>query len=66
MRRFWTLLLSPVLALAFFLAGSPAANAFGTEVLGCSWNGGTWIGNNCGYGGGQLAFSAQSVRQLFL
>jgi hypothetical protein len=53
--------------MAFFLVGSPAANAFGSEVLGCAWNGGTWIANNCGGGVDNLTFfSAQPVRQLFL
>jgi hypothetical protein len=58
MRRFWTLLLTPVLTLAFFMAGSPAANAFGAEVLGCSWGSGPWIANDCGGGDGLVTFSA--------
>lgn len=61
MRRFVTFLLSPVLALAFFLAGSPAANAFGSEVLGCAWNGGPWIANNCGSNNYNLTFSARNL-----
>ncbi|MEO7260523.1 MAG: hypothetical protein ABI047_04610 [Jatrophihabitantaceae bacterium] len=61
MRRFWTLVLTPVLALAFFLAGSPAANAFGSEVLGCAWNGGSWVANNCGSSTGNLAFSPHNL-----
>jgi len=61
MRRFWTLLLTPVLALAFFLVGSPAANAFGSEVLGCAWNGGTWVANNCGGGDDNLTFSPHNL-----
>ena len=61
MRRFWTLLLTPVLALAFFLVGNPAANAFGSEVLGCAWNGGTWVANNCGGGVDNLTFSPHNL-----
>ncbi|HJQ01026.1 MAG TPA: hypothetical protein VJ851_05460 [Jatrophihabitans sp.] len=61
MRRFWTLLLTPVLAVAFFMVGSPAANAFGAEVLGCSWNSGPWIANNCGGSDGLLTFSAHNL-----
>jgi hypothetical protein len=57
MRRFWSLLLTPVLTVAFFLAGSPAANAFGSEVLGCAWNARAWTANNCGYGTGTITFS---------
>ena len=61
MRKFWTLVLTPVLALAFFLVESPAAHAFGSEVLGCSWNGGTWVANNCGASDGALAFSPHNL-----
>ncbi|HJQ01805.1 MAG TPA: hypothetical protein VJ851_09400 [Jatrophihabitans sp.] len=60
-RRFWTLILTPVLALVFLLAGSPAANAFGSEVLGCAWNGGTWTANTCGYGDADITFSPQGL-----
>jgi hypothetical protein len=61
MRRFWTLLLTPVLALAFFMVASPNANAFGAEVLGCSWGSGPWIANNCGGGDYTLTFSAHNL-----
>jgi hypothetical protein len=60
MRRFWTLLLTPVLTLAFFVLGSPAANAFGSEVLGCDWGTG-WVANNCGGGNGLVTFSAHNL-----
>jgi len=61
MQRFWTLLLTPVLALTVFLTGSPAANAFGGEVLGCAWNYGTWYANDCGGGNGTLGFSVHNL-----
>lgn len=61
MRRFWTLLLAPVLAMTFFIVASPAAHAFGAEVLGCSWNGGSWIANNCGGNNGLVTFSARNL-----
>jgi hypothetical protein len=61
MCRFRTLLLTAVLALAFLLVGIPAANAFGSEVLGCAWNGGSWTANNCGSSDGTLTFSAQNL-----
>jgi hypothetical protein len=34
-------------ALAFFVVGSPSANAFGSEVLGCSVDGFMWTANSC-------------------
>ncbi len=61
MRRFLTLLLTPLLVLTFFLADSPAANAFGSEVLGCSWNGGPWVANGCGASDGSLTFSPHNL-----
>jgi hypothetical protein len=61
MRRFWTLLLTPVLALAFFMVASPAANAFGGEVLGCSWGSSAWVANNCGGGYDLVTFSAHNL-----
>jgi serine protease len=32
-----------------------------TEVLGCAWEGGPWIANNCGAGDGQIIFSPQGL-----
>jgi hypothetical protein len=61
MRRLWTLLVTPLLALAVFLVGNPAANAFGSEVLGCAWDGGSWIANNCGSGTAEVTFSAHNL-----
>ena len=52
MRRFWAVVLAAVLALAFFIVGNPAANAFGSEVLGCSIKGATWTANSCTAAGG--------------
>ncbi|HST48728.1 hypothetical protein [Jatrophihabitans sp.] len=51
MRRFWTAALALLSALALLVVGSPAANAFGSEVLGCSFDGGTWTANTCDGGG---------------
>jgi hypothetical protein len=52
MRRLWALTLAPLLALAFVLLGSGPANAFGSEVLGCSVDGSTWIAGSCAGGAG--------------
>ena len=60
MPKFWTLVLTPILALAFFLAGAPSANAFGSEALGCDWGSG-WVANNCGGGDGILTFSVHNL-----
>ena len=54
MRKLWAAVLSPVLALAFFVMGSPAANAFGSEVLGCGYPGSTWTATQCSGVGGNL------------
>lgn len=47
MRKFWTGTLAPVFALAVFMFGTPAANAFGTEVLGCTYGSASWTANSC-------------------
>jgi hypothetical protein len=47
MRKFWTGALAPVFALAVFMLGTPAANAFGTEVLGCTYGSASWTANSC-------------------
>jgi hypothetical protein len=60
MRKLWTLLLTPILVLAFCLVSAPNANAFGSEVLGCDWGTG-WVANNCGGGSGTLVFSAHNL-----
>ncbi|MEO7260851.1 MAG: hypothetical protein ABI047_06295 [Jatrophihabitantaceae bacterium] len=46
MRKLWTAALAFVSALAFFIVGSPSANAFGGEVLGCSVSFG-WTADSC-------------------
>ncbi|MEO6501852.1 MAG: hypothetical protein ABIQ09_08060 [Jatrophihabitantaceae bacterium] len=46
MRKLWTAALAFVSALAFFIVGSPSANAFGSEVLGCSVSFG-WTAGSC-------------------
>lgn len=56
MRKLWAAVLTPVLALAFLVVGSPAAHAFGSEVLGCAVNPVTttynsWTANYCEGGG---------------
>jgi hypothetical protein len=48
MRKLLTRTFTPVLALAFFVLGTPAANAFGTEVLGCQFgSASSWTANSC-------------------
>jgi len=50
MRRLWTLILTPVLALGLLLFQAPAASAFGTEVLGCAfgvYSDADWTANSC-------------------
>lgn len=51
MRKLWTLALTPLLSLAFLMVGSGPANAFGSEVLGCSVNAATWTAGSCQGGG---------------
>jgi len=59
MRKLWTGALTALLTLAFFVVGTPAAQAFGGEVLGCGYYGSTWTANQCsGIGGGDEKFSA--------
>src|SRR4051794_36580578 len=48
MRKLLTAVFALVAALAFFVVGSPSANAFGSEVLGCSVDSATWTANSCG------------------
>jgi hypothetical protein len=47
MRKVWTLVLAAVFALGAFVLGTPAANAFGTEVLGCKYGSASWTANSC-------------------
>lgn len=48
MRRFWALALTSIFALALFVLGTPAANAFGAEVLGCKFgSASSWTANSC-------------------
>jgi hypothetical protein len=47
MRRLWAAALTPVLGLAFLVMGSGPANAFGSEVLGCAFQGSTWTASSC-------------------
>jgi hypothetical protein len=53
MRKAWAAALAPLLAIAFMLLGTGPANAFGSEVLGCSVDSATWTASTCG-GGGSL------------
>ncbi|MEO6501741.1 MAG: hypothetical protein ABIQ09_07495 [Jatrophihabitantaceae bacterium] len=46
MRKLWAAALALVSALAFLVIGSTPANAFGSEVLGCSINY-PWTANSC-------------------
>jgi hypothetical protein len=50
MRKLCTAALALFSALAFLSVGSPSANAFGSEVLGCSFDSGAWTANSC-FGG---------------
>jgi hypothetical protein len=50
-RKLWIAISTSVLALAFFLVGSPAAHALGSEVLGCAFDSGAWTANACDGGG---------------
>ena len=53
-----------MLALAFFIVGSPAANAFGSEVLGCSVDSAAWTAYSCGGGGTGLSLIHYSPQNL--
>jgi hypothetical protein len=46
MRKLLTAVFALVAALAFFVVGSPSANAFGSEVLGCNVDS-IWTANSC-------------------
>jgi hypothetical protein len=64
MRRLWAAVLVPVLALAVFILGNPAANAFGSEVLGCAVNSTAWTANTCSgdsYGAATIHYSPQGL-----
>jgi len=56
MRKLLTAVLALVSAVALCIIGSPPANAFGSEVLGCS-AGGLWAANSC-QSDGALGFDA--------
>lgn len=67
MRKIWAAALALVSALAVLIVGNPPANAFGSEVLGCSLGYG-WTANSCSsyagleYGHPVFAnFSAQNL-----
>jgi hypothetical protein len=47
MRKLSALTVAFVLVLAFFVVGSPPANAFGSEVLGCAFDSSQWTDNAC-------------------
>lgn len=63
MRKLWMAVLTTLLSLAFFAAGSSAAHAFGAEVLGCGpYPGSTWTATQCsGVGGTYEQFSAHNL-----
>lgn len=56
MRKLLTAAFALLAALAFFVVGSPSANAFGTEVLGCD-AGGFWSANSCMTSGTQANYT---------
>jgi hypothetical protein len=57
MGRLWTSIFTPLLALAVFLLGSPAAHAFGSEVLGCAFDSAAWTANSCEGGGDSSVYN---------
>jgi len=59
-RKLLLLLLTPLLALFFLVLGSPSANAFGGEVLGCGVDNSAWTANSCA-GGGDSSTSAHVI-----
>jgi len=66
MRKLFGLVVGCVLAVALLVVGSPAANAFGSEVLGCAFDSGAWTANSCSGGGDQgvvyqIHFSASNL-----
>jgi hypothetical protein len=62
MRKLWTRALAPVFALAVFMLGTPAANAFGTEVLGCTFGtAAAWTANSCSAAYGDPTFSPSNL-----
>lgn len=62
MRKVWTLVLTAVFALGAFVLGTPAANAFGTEVLGCTFStSSAWTANSCSGSYGDPTFSPSNL-----
>jgi hypothetical protein len=60
MRKLLTAVSALIAALAFFVVGSPSANAFGSEVLGCDV-GGFWSANSCASSGTQTTYTVLLV-----
>lgn len=58
MRKLCVTVVALISALAFLVVGSPSASAFGTEVLGCSFDSGSWIANACS-GAGDAGVNSQ-------
>jgi hypothetical protein len=66
MRKLFGSAFTCVLAVALLVVGSPAANAFGSEVLGCAFDSGAWTAGSCEGGGDQgviynVQFSAHNL-----
>jgi hypothetical protein len=64
MRKLWAAVVTPLLALSFLVIGSPAANAFGSEVLGCAVDTAVWTANSCGGSDGALSMIHYSPQNL--
>jgi hypothetical protein len=66
MRRIFKLAFTCVIALTLLILGNPAANAFGSEVLGCAFGSSAWTAGACEGGGDQgviynVQFSAHNL-----
>jgi len=65
MRKLYAAAVALLVALACFIVASPPASAFGSEVLGCSFDSSAWTANSCEDGGDGLPhvvhFSAHNL-----
>jgi len=61
MRKLLAAAVALVSALAFFVVGSPAANAFGSEVLGCYVENPPWLANSCDSAGNEPAYGLTPI-----
>ena len=61
MRKLLTAVFALVAALASFVVGSPSANAFGSEVLGCYVENPPWLANSCDSAGNEPAYGLTPI-----